>query len=136
MADLYIDGDWLAPYISPAPFETLLHDTLAEILSHLQPSEIAAFSQTCKPMARMLHKCLELVLCQVASRGDLPLTYVVEHIPLIHRVRVYNPDFVPFPGDYTPEPIVEEVYESEDSYDMYDGISSDEEDNEVDPLRY
>lgn len=60
-------------------------------------------------------------MCRLAIIGELPLTYVVEHKPLIERVRSYHPSFQPLPCDY---------YSDGDEYDDYEEYSGYEEEED------
>lgn len=131
---LYVNGDWFPNQVVPEPFDQLPPDAMAEILMRMNPADMCAFSEACKSMHSMLWECLELVLCQLATSGELPLTYVTEHKPLINRVRVYVPEFTPLPCDYAPK---DEHIEPEEETGAYDYMCKEKSlPAEFDPLRH
>lgn len=108
----YIESEWFEPHIAIAPFDKLPHDMITVLLSNLQLRDVRALAGTCHTMTIMFRHALTMVLCDLAFSGELHLTYVTEHKPLIDRVRAYFPEFNPLPCDYEPNYV-----EEQESYD-------------------
>jgi len=112
-------------------FHTLPNELIGCLLSYVKPCDMLILMTLSKSLKGLINPFLDKILCVEALSGRLSFTNLMDHKPLIDRIRQEHPDFEPNPSNYI-SPIDYSSGDDSDELFIYDNFNPDLPDSDTD----